>query len=646
LVVRRFSSGTLWVGPATGRLEARSARVGCNALTPIAGPPVKGLIPRPDGGPYLKRHTAYDFRKHIPDGMRRLPGPYRYVPFQTNVTATMLDAVSEFGRGGLSGRFRDEMRDHLDGLAALRDRGTPMEATVFWDFENMDLFRRYLIDPYEEMMKVLSWVAGVVDAPVTSVEAVEFTRQARTPQTQYNSGKRNWLMTLREMGGIVHRAWPKMTDAADVVLLDRIRTFLDKIKDGGEKRILVLLSGDKGFYPMMQAVQSEGVTVIILTSRNEGHYFPGGCNFTVGISMPWWQHIRALLQDRDLNLFRPLENWTLEQGPPVFMPGTVELRLEPHEELDRRRLHDFLPKDKLYLPTPARFEGQWVRRGVRLNDTLAAAMQRALERTGTMGTRTGRLKPEVHAAVQKDLEELRMASPEDSAAVLWNFETMRLSLQGPSQQEMVARIVRWSEGFLGMPVHRLEASRYVEPWDRLGASPHDWLYSMHQLGAVVHRVWPPLAERTNLVLLRSVGAFAKALTRQKAGADVSMRLPRIVCVFAEDLYFDDQMRKAQQAGISAFWFGPEERGIYYPANSDVQVRLNIVGWKTVMNELAVATMNPFLPGAYTPDAPPPRYRKSPIPVDVKWGKADELDLETTELRVPQEVMESKVGIGF
>lgn len=634
LVVHRFSSGALWVGPSAGRVEARTSRIGCRAI-----------IPRPIGGPILKRRLPYDYRKHIPVGMKRLPGPLRYVPFQKNVTATLVDAVDPYGRGGLRDRYRDEMKEHLAEMAALREKGTPMEATIFWDFENMNLFEKYQIDPYREMHKFLEWAAGMIDAPVTSVEAVEFTRHGRTPEGEYIDGKRNWHMTLREIGGIVHRAWPKMTDAADVVLIDRMRTFLDKIKDGGPQRILCLLSGDKGFYPMLQAAQSEGVTVVVLTSRDEGHYFPGGKNFTVGMSMKTWDWTRMQIQDKKLDIFRPDEERTLEQGPREFFPGTVELRHEPQEELDRRCLPGFVPRTK-YLPARASFNGQWVRKGLRLNDTLVAAMQRALARTGTMGTRTGRLKPEAHAAVTKDLEELSMGLAEDSAAVFWNFETMKLSLEGPSQMEMVARFVRWNEGFLGMPVQRLEASKYVEPWDRIGASPHDWLYAMSKVGTYIHRVWPPRAEMTNMALMRSVGAFAKAAAGRKAGKDIDMRLPRLICVFAEDLYFDEQMRAAQRAGISAFWFGPESRGIYFPANSDVRVRLEVLDWRTIMKEISVAVVNPFLPGAWTPDAPPPRYQKTPLPVNVKWGAADELELDSAEIRIPEEVLQSRVGIGF
>jgi len=636
--LRDLSSGVSWVAPAFGGHEARAPGVACRAI-----------IPRPVGGPPVQRTVPRDFRKHIPVGMQRLPGPYRHVPFQKNVTATLLDAVDEFGRGGLSDRYRDEVKEHLAEMATLRQRGTPMEVTVFWDFESMELIDIYNIDPYQQMNKVLRWVAGVLDAPVTSVEAVEFTRFARTPQEQYTDGNRNWLMTLREMGGIVHRTWPKMDDATDAVILDRMRTFLDKIKDGGPQRILCLLSGDKHYYPMLQAAQSEGVTVVALTDRNEGHYFPGGRNFTVPMSMMPWEQIRHRLHNKQLDLFRPLEEWLPEQGLPDFFPGTVELRPAPEEELDRRRMHDFVAKGR-YLPAKAKFLGHYVRNGLRLNYTLAAAMQQALDRTGTMGTRTGRLKPRAYDALQKDLENLRTNSPEHSAAVFWNVETMRMTLQGPTQLEMVGRVVRWCEGFLGMPVQRLEASRYVEPWDRLGASPHDWLYSIKQAGGLIHRVWPPRNEMTNMVLMRSVGALAKAAasggTTAGTTADGDVRLPRVVCVFAKDLYFDEQMRAAQRAGISAFWFGPKQRGIYYPANSEEQVRLNILDWQTITSELSVSNMNPFLPGAWTPDAPPPRYQKTPIPVDMKWGRPDELQLDSSVLRIPQEVLESAVGVGF
>jgi len=640
VLVRRFSSGELWVGPTAGRGEALRARVGCQAI-----------IQRPVGGPPVKRKLAPAYRKHVAEGADRLPGPYRHLFLNKTIEATLEAATHEGGRGGLRDRYRDEIIEHLAEMRALREKGTPMEATVFWDYENMWLKESYDVDPYVTMDRALRWVAGIIDAPVTSVEAVEFTRNARTSQQTYLSGKRNWLHTLRAMGGVVHRAWPKMTDAADVVILERMRAFLDKAEGGGPQRIICLLSGDKGFNPMLQAAQSEGSTVIVLTGREEAHYFPGGRNFSVPIVIPSWVWVRKHVQNRFLDMFRPPEEWTPEQGPSKWTDGTVELRVQPEEEQDMRRLHGFIPK-RLYLPAPAKFEGQWARVGLRLNDTLTAALQSALERTGTMGTRTGRLRPEAHAAVQKDLEDLSASSEEGhTAAVFWNFENMRLHNTGPTQMEMAGRIVRWFQGFLGMPVQRVEVSRYVEPWERLGASPHDWLFSMQKLGMVIHRVWPPRAEMTNLVLTRSVGALAKVAAATgddagSAGTEGGMRQPRLVCVFSEDLYFDDHMRAAQRAGVSAMWFGPEERAVYYPANSDETVRLNVLEWKTIMDELPIATVNPFLPGAWTPDAPPPRYQKTPIPVDVRWGKPEELELDTSPVRIPQELLESKVGIGF
>merc|ERR1719323_1974745 len=142
------------------------------------------------------------------------------------------------------------------------------------------------------MSKILRWVSGVIDAPLTRIEAVEFTRYARTPQSEYSSGKRNWLLTLRQMGGVVHRAWPPMDDAADVIILERMRKVLDDMQNGGTKRMICLLSGDKGFLPMLEAAQSEGITVAVLTQREELLYYPGGADFSITMTIPSWPNLK------------------------------------------------------------------------------------------------------------------------------------------------------------------------------------------------------------------------------------------------------------------------------------------------------------------------------------------------------------------
>jgi len=346
------------------------------------------------------------------------------------------------------------------------------------------------------------------------------------------------------------------------------------------------------------------------------------------------------------------------------------LHREASEELDRRRFHNFI-KPEEFMALPARFDGSWMRAGRRLNDTLDDALQRALARTGSVGTRTGRLKPEVQEALEKDLESLRMGLEEDRAAVFWNFEDIRLSPMGPMQTEMLGRFVRWAEGFLGMPVERVEVSRFVEPWERLGAFGHDWLFHMQNLGMVVHRVWPPRAEMTNMVLTRSIGALAKIAAARRRELDASTegeededeedeeedaedtglaspikRAPRLICVLSEDLFFDDSLRMAQRAGQSAIWIGPNQRGVYYPANSDVIVRIDLLKFDTLMEEVAMSVRNPFTPGVTTIDAPLPALNKTSVPVDVGWGRPSDLQLDRTTIRIPKEVLRSRVGIGM
>lgn len=564
----------------------------------------------------------------LPDGSQRPPGPLRSLFLNKSVAATLETAVQPFGRGGLQGRYRADMAEHLREVADLRLRGQGMNVTVLWDLENMEFPESYVMTPREVLTRTFRWIAGVMDAPVTRVESVEFTRYSRTTQFEYNSGLCNWYIALRQLGGVVHRVWPRMTDGADSIILDRMRSFLDEMERGGPKRILVLLTTNMDLMPMLEAAQSEGVTVAIFAKNDVLQYYPGGCNFSVPIQFPKWSFVRHELVKSRLDPFRPPEKWLPEEGPPRYNDGIVALELAPSEELDRRVLHSFLKRED-FTPEPARFDGTWVRPGRRLNDTLAAALGRAMARTGTMGTRTGRLVPEARAAVETDLADLNQSRPEDMAAVFWNFEDMQLEPYGPAQPEMLGRVVRWFEGMLEMPVGRVEVSKVVEPWERFGAFSQDWLYNMQNAGMVIHRVWPPKEDRTTMVLTRSVSLIAKA----KEGGDV--RRPRLICVVARELYLDEAMRAAQQAGISALWVGPEERGVYYPANSDAKVRIDLAPWQTAMQELAMSVCNPFTPGCSTPDAPAPVASVRTVPVDVRWGRAGELDLDSAKLQLPR-----------
>jgi len=531
-----------------------------------------------------------------------------------------------------------------------RERGEGLNASVYWDFENMLLHKTYAEPHLKTMQRVFRWIAGVLDVPVTRVEAVEFTRYARTPQAHYQSGRCDWHMRMRQLGAVVHRAWPRMTDAADVVLLDRIREALDDMQNGGPERIITLMSGDKGFDPMLEAAQSEGVTVIRISGEEYARYYPGGLNFSIPIQIPMWNTIRRDLLNRQDDCLRPPEEWKPWQGPHKWYNGTVALEPAQEEEKDLRVLHNFLNL-RSFDPKYALFDGSYVREGLRLNDTLLASLRRAMARTGMVGTRTGKLRPEVYEAVERDVADLSLGL-EDEAAVFWNFEDLRLMPQGPTQKEMLGRMVRWFEGLLGMPVRRVEVSRFVEPWERLGAYAHDWLYNMQSLGMVVNRVWPPRAETTNMALTRGVAALAKAAEVRQAAEEKGIEAegpppPRLVCVFSNDLYFDDAMRAAQLAGISALWIGPEKRGIYYPANSAVTVRIDLLPWDTAVKELAMSMRNPFTPGASTPDAPAPVHLPPAVPADPKWGRPDELGLESARLRVsPEDLQRLSPGVGI
>jgi len=259
---------------------------------------------------------------------------------------------------------------------------------------------------------------------------------------------------------------------------------------------------------------------------------------------------------------------------------------------------------------------------------MVKALQQALARNGTMGTRRGKLVPAAREAVEKDLASL---SANDSAAVFWNLEDMRLSLRGSTREETLARVVRWFEGFLDMPVQRVEVSKFVEPWDRPGSSPTDWLYPMTQLGMYIHRVWPPKSESLDMKLTATVRAIAQASGLGVKDID-GKPLPRLLCIFSEDMFYDDALREAQQVGISTLWFGMNERAIYYPAYSDQQVRIDVIKWDRMIGDVTVTNRNPFTPGVATPDAPLAVWKKDAVPPDFTWGKGTELDLGTTDVR--------------
>jgi len=560
---------------------------------------------------------------HFPQGSRRLPGPIRPLYLNKTFPATLREAVQPFGKGGLRGRYADEVEAHLEGLDALHARGEQMTATIFWDIENIGLGKNYHKHPKETMELILGYFAGLLQVPVTRVEAVEITRDRTTPEERYSDGKIQWATIIRQMGGVVHRAWPPMTDAADKVILERIGLTLDDMHRGDRNRILVLLSADKGFVPMLEAAQSEGVTILRFASvrgsfLSDANYYPGGCNFSVPFRMEGFGLVKKALLHKTLDPRRPPEEWLPEHGPPRHAFGVVALEPAPELELDRRVFHDFaVPKD----PAPAYFDGSYRRPGPRLNDTLAAQLERALART-----RKRELKPAAKDAVRGVLAAMGSElgdGKRPAAQLYWNFEVMELENMGPPMQEMLARIVRWVEGTVGMPVERVEVSKYVEPWEKLGAFAHDWLFHMDNLGMAIHRIWPPNTESANLALTNSVAAAA-----------AQPNPPALICILSDFVPFDEGLRIAQRAGISVVQLGDDGIAIFYPAGADVRIPLDVLRWKTARKELSQSVRNPFLAGAAgTPDAPAPvgsfwmqRLGDAP-PADKQWGKPEELDLQ-------------------
>eukprot|EP00929_Paragymnodinium_shiwhaense_P008215 TRINITY_DN112159_c0_g1_i1.p1 TRINITY_DN112159_c0_g1~~TRINITY_DN112159_c0_g1_i1.p1 ORF type:complete len:712 (-),score=149.71 TRINITY_DN112159_c0_g1_i1:110-2245(-) len=626
-----------WRSPHPGLRD----RVALRALVPV---------PKPVGGPPLKRRYHHLAKPYTPDGARRPTGPMRPLPLNKTVTATLEGGIQPFGRGGLRGRYNQEIQQHLEEVAELRRAHGTINATLFWDWENVNLHRRYKSrrpKTRESMNSVLSWFAGVTDAVVTRVEAVEFTKYKTTPQEQYGDGKLDWLLMLRQMGGVVHRAWPKMTDAADTILMERIGMTLEEMQRTGEKRVLGILSGDKGFLPILEYAQSLGVTAVRFTRDGQGNYYPGGKDFSIPLRIPMWGALKRDIMDyRFEDHLRPDEEWGPEHGYPRHSAGRVALVPSPEEELDRRILHHFIP-DAAVLPS--KWDGSYVRAGLRLNDTLVKKLERALEPGEVVGQKP--LTEQEKQAVQDALAELREPGAMDRATVLWNLETNRLLSHGPVAHEMLGRIVRWFEGKLGMPVERVEVAKFVEPWEKLGAYAHDWLYQMDKLGMVIHRVWPPKNEAANMALVHSASLMAR-LEREKAATGTEQpgqATRRIVCMVSEDAFFDHGLRAAQRAGVHVVWLGKKrEEGYFYPAGTDVRIPIMSLDWDTAMGELAECRSNPFVEGAATPDAPVAMSRLWPtlqydygqpeaafggidVPLDTTWGSSDTLSLDKSEL---------------
>lgn len=590
------------------------------------------IIPRPIHGPsVMVRKPRFDMG-HIADGAERPPGPIRSLYLNKTITATLEGGASPDGRGGLMGRYRDEIAEHLRARAELAARGQLPNITVLWDWDNVNLEehkeeRAYMVGPMKVLDRTLRWLAGMLDSTITRVETVEFTRDGAANEQKYRGGKIDFFTSLRQMGAVVHRAWPRITHAADYILLERMRTFLDDMQQGGPPRVICVVSHEEGYLPMMEAAQSEGATVVHFAPGSEyARYYPAGANFSIEIQTPvWWMVKRDIFAANwQLDPMRPAEEWTLAQGAPLWNWGSIDVQPAPEEELDRRVFHDFLSRQS-FTPKPAKFTGLWSRPGVKLNDTFFGAVDKVLEKDLPRFFEKRSLQPipaDAHQILQRSVAALQQEEGA-TAAVYWNFEKLPLLPQGPAQQEMLARIVRWMEHYLQMPVARFEIARVTEPWERLGTDPFDWLFHAQQIGMITHRVWPPKDEATNFALTRGIAVLAEAALSGVAG------LPRLVCIISDSVIFDDALERAQRAGIDVVFIGPQGGGLYYPAKSNFKTAIKTVKWDTAMGDLGECPRSPFIPGAGAPDQPHPVHYKNPIPVDTSWGKPSELRLEKT-----------------
>jgi len=606
--------------------RARSAN-GCSGS--VSSTARRAIVPRPVGGFKPQVKLPWFQQHYIPDGSKRLAGPIRPLPLNKTFTRSLRDGVSPHGRGGLNGRYREVVSQHLEEMQELRDRGEPMTATVFWDFEDMEVPPRYHISHREIMRRVLSWFAGLLDAPITRVEAVEFTRSAETSMESYMSGECDYLRTLRQMGAVVHRCWPRMTDAADAILLDRMRETLDEIANGGPKRIFVILSSDDGYIPMLEAAQSEGITVVRITKECLTNYFPGGADFSVPINTPSWGFMKIDLTDKKKNILRPESEWTLEQGPAKWIPGLVALKPAEQEELDKRRFHYFIDAPK---KRPRRT-------GPQLNDTLIAGLERALKGTAFKQWRMKqKLSDSARDAVRRYIDNTpHMQGNGTTAQLFWNFHDMRLKPMGCSIPEYLGRIIRLLEGYLGtpgtpIPISRVEVSRIVEPWDRPGSHAHDFTRHMRELGMVFHPVWPPHDEATNIPLRRGVALKTHLANTGKS----NYTAPKIICVMAEQFIFDQSLQAAQKSGISVLWIGLKGQGLFYPAHSEARVKVELWRWDDAVELLATSARSPFVAGAALPGSFNPEYYLPSYPTDTTWGKISNLTLsaEAPRLQAP------------
>jgi len=537
-----------------------------------------------------------------------------------------------------------EVKEHLAARQWLVRQGIRENITVFWDHDSFAIPEVYELRPLEALNRYCRWIAGLLGATVTRVETVEYTRFDNPPRMSYLQGQQNLYNSLRQFGGVVHRVWPPVTDGVDVILFERFRHHLDIMANGGPRSILCLMAQEKGYQAMIEAAQSEGVTVVRVGRNGEMAYYPGGHDFSVPIFWDRWRFAQKEIFDTQLNPFRAKSDFAPEHGPKKWHEGPVQLEyFDPSEELDRRVFHSFINK-KDFMRNGSIVTGTYVKPGIRLNDTLVQAMDRASEVSETKllkqpgkGTfyfnedleALVQQEPEVAAAVRADLESLGKLDPEDYATILWNFESHWLTPAGPPMQEVLARVVRWVEGFTKVPAKRVEVAKFVEPWVRIGQQALDWFYHQNLLDMITIRVWPKKSEAINKVLMRDLRKLAKAKKENRWNSPKRDRPPRLVVVLSEDLCFDYAMNEAQDAGISAIWLGLTGNGAYYPANTRHRMPFSTVPWNRVAEYLPLAVRDPFQEGVYTPDnfLPVTLSHRNSVPADPEWGRPKELDLD-------------------
>lgn len=532
---------------------------------------------------------------------------------------TLARGASPFGRGGLPGRYATEIMEHLNERRDLVASGVRENITIFWDIENMDMPKTYDIRPMKLINRTMSWLAGVLDATVTRLEAVEFTRESKMSQAGYGTGVINWYTTMRMLGAVVHRAWPPIDDGAAIIIFERFRHHLDRMLQGGPKSILCVVSPDPAFTPMLEAAQSEGVTVVRITCNMEAIYYPGGRNFSIPMDFPRWLLIKNELLDDKVDPFRPEEEWTLEQGPKRMWGGPVQLDYAgPEEELDKRIFHSWINRTT-YDTANARFTGAYRRAGMPMNDTIFETVYRDLMKWNRNLTQEEKL------ALDNDMESLKSLDEKAHAALFWNYENHPLKLKGPDQREMLARLVRWFGSWVGMPITRVQVAQFIEPWHVIGHRAYDWTWVMQKLGMIINRIWPRRDEAANQALSRSIAAIVRAV---RSGA--MEKAPRVLIILTDEFIFDEAVVEAQAAGITTICLNSEQRGTFYPANSKVTVQFDWFTWRAFSDEICRCNCDPHIPGAPRPDAPLALGRPSPVPTNLTWGAPDTLNLDASE----------------